>query len=127
MIQQARGITGKVAQVLVFVVDLRFVGVWTKSTTDAKFWGFLMASYTDQFWQISAWMLLKKMINSLCKTVIDGRANAIVFVCVYLLELVILAWKVRWQANVCMWLWQEHMSCGLGARVYKTGRCGCGK
>lgn len=73
---------------------MRFVGVWTKATPDAKFWGFLMAAYTDRFWQICIWMLTKKFINALCKTVIDGSANAIVLVFVYLLELLILFWKV---------------------------------
>jgi len=73
MLKQARGVWAKSAQFVVLVVDLRFVGVWTKATPGAKFWGFCMAAYNDHFWQISIWMLNKKFVISLCKTVIHGR------------------------------------------------------
>jgi len=73
MLKQARGCWAKSAQFFVLVVELRFVGVWTKSAPDAKFWGFCMAAYNNQFWQICIWMLSKKFIISLCKTVIQGR------------------------------------------------------
>jgi len=73
MLKQARGFCAKSAQFFALVVDLRFVGVWTKAAPDAKFWGFCMESYNNNFWQISIWMLTKKFVTSLCKTVIHGR------------------------------------------------------
>jgi hypothetical protein len=81
------GLLAKASQVFIFYMDIRFVGGWAKTDAMAKFWGWMMAAYTDKFLFVCSWMLAKKTFNAINKNWLDGRYNAaanIIIACVEL-------------------------------------------
>jgi len=82
------GLVAKASQCFIFYMDVRFVGGWAKTDATAKFWGWLMANYTDKFLLACSWMLAKKIFYAIIKNWIDGRYNAAANVVVCCVELV---------------------------------------
>ena len=78
------------SQMFVFYMDLRFVGGWAKTNAEAKFWGFLMGAFSGKFIWILSWVLFKKLWNAFNKNWLDGRANAISNIIVYVVELLLI-------------------------------------
>jgi hypothetical protein len=79
------GLVAKASQCFIFYMGIRFVGGWAKADAMAKFWGWMMAAYTDKFLFACSWMLAKKIFNAMNKNWLDGRYNAtanIVICCV---------------------------------------------
>lgn len=83
------GLTSKAAQCFVFFMDIRFVGGWTKKDATAKFWGWIMAAYTDRFFLILTWILSKKIFNALNKNWLDGMYNAVTHVAIYSIDVLL--------------------------------------
>ena len=110
-ITEAKGIKSKLAQLFITFMNCRFVGTWTKTSGHAKFWGFLMANYTDRLSIICGWSLAKKIINSLNKQIVSGRVNAVMFVLVYTFELVIILWRRPFRDR---WVTWSHMLTAIG-------------
>ena len=90
----------KFPQLLLFFIDIRFVGGWGKKGPEASFWGFLMGAYTDSFWAIAAWVLMKKIFASLTKQMFDGAQNAIANVVIYSLDLLLFVWFRPFRDNL---------------------------
>ena len=59
----APSLSSKLSQLWISFIELRFAGNWAKSDPTAKFYGFLMANYTDSFWLICVWVLLRYMFS----------------------------------------------------------------
>ena len=65
----------------------------------AKFWGWLMAAYTDSFWMILLWILIKKIWTSLNKHLLEGQYNAVTNIFIYVLDFVLFVWKRPFRDN----------------------------
>jgi len=85
------GLIAKASQCFIYYMDLRFAGGWVKTDATAKFWGWLINSYTDKFLLVCSWMLAKKILNAIIKNWLDGRYNAAANVVVCCVELVTFA------------------------------------
>ena len=81
--------SARAAQCFVFMMDVRFVGGWTKADAPAKFWGWTMANYTDGFVFYFTWTLAKKIFNALNKHMFVGANNAVVSIAIYGIDLVL--------------------------------------
>ncbi len=90
----------KLSQAFVYVMDIRFRGGWVKKDADAKFWGFLMGAYTDRFWLIVGWVLVKKIIVALNKHLLDGGFNAAIAIAIFSVDLVVFLWKLPFRDNL---------------------------
>ena len=88
-LRDAPGLTSKAAQCFVFFMDIRFSGGWTKKDAMAKFWGWIMAAYTDKFFLILTWILSKKIFNALNKNWLDGKYNAVAHVTIYSIDVLL--------------------------------------
>lgn len=47
-----------------------------------------MGAYTDKFWLICGWQLLKKLLSGFNKNVFQGNVNAVVNAAIYFLDMV---------------------------------------
>ena len=87
------GICTGVSQCFIFVMDIRFRGGWMKKDAEARFWGFLMGAYTDEFWLVIGWIFSKKLFVALNKRLLEGSHNAVVNLVIYGIDLLLFAWK----------------------------------
>lgn len=90
----------KLSQVFVYIMDIRFRGGWAKKDEEARFWGFLMGAYTDKFWLIIAWVLVKKILVSLNKHLLDGGINGAAAVIIFSADFLLFAWKRPFRDNL---------------------------
>jgi len=87
-------------QVFIYFMDLRFRGAWVKHNPEAKFWGFLMGGFTDNFWLIILWVHAKKVAVALNKRLLGGSSNALLNVVLYVLDFLLFAWQVPFRDNL---------------------------
>ena len=97
------GLSAKMSQCFVFFMDFRFSGGWAKTDDIAKFWGFLMAAYTDKFTLILTWTLLKKIFNAVNKNFFDGKANAVGHIIIYTVEVLLIIVIRPFRDNMVNW------------------------
>ena len=57
-------------------------------------------AYSDSFWAIMAWVLLKKIFTALTKHLLDGSHNAITNIVIYTIDLILFAWKRPFRDNL---------------------------
>ena len=57
-------------------------------------------AYSDSFWAIMAWVLLKKIFTALTKHLLDGSHNAITNIVIYTIDLILFAWKRPFRDNM---------------------------
>jgi len=94
------GLFAKASQCFIFYMDIRFVGGWVKADAMAKFWGWLMAAYTDKFLFVCSWVLAKKIFNAINKNWLDGRYNAAAHIVISCVELVMFSCCRPFRDNV---------------------------
>lgn len=82
----APGLSAKFSQLFIYFMDLRFSGGWALKSDVAKFWGFTMAAFTDSFWMIIGWILLKKIWTNLTKHLLETHFNAAANVAIYSID-----------------------------------------
>ena len=94
------GIVEKVSQLFIYGMEIRFNGGWRKQGVEASFWGFLMGAYTDSFWAIFSWVLLKKMLAAINKNLLQGSHNAVINIVLYTLDLALFVFKHPFRDNM---------------------------
>jgi len=88
-LREAPGFVAKASQAYIYFMDTRFTGGWVKKDDGAKFWGWLLAAYTDKFLPLISWLLAKKIFNALNKNWLDGKYNAVAHVVIYSVDVVL--------------------------------------
>ena len=59
-----------------------------------------MGAYTDQFWLICGWQLLKKLLSGFNKNVLEGKINAVVNAVIYFLDMVVFIGFTPFRDNI---------------------------
>ena len=88
-LREAPGCAAKGSQAFIYLMDIRFTGGWAKKDDAAKFWGWLLAAYTDGFLPLISWLLAKKVFNAINKNWLDGKYNAMAHVFIYSMDVVL--------------------------------------
>jgi hypothetical protein len=94
------GCLARLSQLFIYGMEFRYRGGWAKEGSEASFWGFLMGAYTDSFWGIFTWVLVKKLFAALNKQLLGGAQNAIVNIVVYSCDFLIFAWALPFSDNM---------------------------
>ena len=95
-----QGFMPKLSQSFVIFMDLRFVGGWGKHGKEAAFWGFLMGAYSNRWWAIPGWVIIKKLFAATTKQMLEQEVNAVVNICIYSLDLTIFLSKRPFRDNL---------------------------